>query len=131
MMRMSMRRFRERIAETVAMCREVEHHTPRPGPLAKLTTDLIVGAIGTITDPRTRRGALERHIQDGLDKQSTETEQRIRGEVLQTLRKACGTHSACAKCGKTIFFLPTRNGAKLPVDPTGIVHFATCGKGSR
>jgi len=29
-------------------------------------------------------------------------------------------------CGKTIYWIVTRTGRNMPVDPDGISHFATC-----
>lgn len=37
----------------------------------------------------------------------------------------------CKGCGATIFWIITKKGKKMPVDPDGASHFATCSKAGK
>lgn len=38
---------------------------------------------------------------------------------------------SCLSCGARIFFIETARGKRMPVDPDGISHFATCTAASK
>jgi len=39
--------------------------------------------------------------------------------------------SKCRGCGETVYWIITRNGKRMPVDPDGTSHFATCPSAER
>ena len=38
---------------------------------------------------------------------------------------------SCLSCGKRIYWVETKAGKRMPVDPDGISHFATCTASSK
>lgn len=53
-------------------------------------------------------------------------------KVAQTFIIPVGTASRhCSTCRATIYWIVTRAGRKMPVDPDGTSHFATCAQAAQ
>lgn len=60
-----------------------------------------------------------------LDATVAVTLARVRNGIRTTLA-ALGDPGNCRSCGSAIYWCRTKRGSRMPVDPEGTSHFATC-----
>lgn len=67
----------------------------------------------------------DRQELDRLDATAAVTLARVRNGIRTTLA-ALGDLGNCRSCGAAIYWCRTKRGSRMPVDPEGTSHFATC-----